>query len=213
MTRLVLLLVALIVALVLVDLAAKRYVEARVERAVRDAVSAGLLVADDVDASIDSFPFVGRVLLVGEVPGVTITLHDIGGQGVEVEEVKVDVRGTKVDRSRLVTDQRVFVGDIDSATITARITEEALSAVLGVTVDMEPDSTTVSAGGVTSPGTVEVVGRSILIGASGFGTLVIAMPGPEYLPCDEVDVEVVADAVELRCVTDELPAAVVPAVT
>ena len=207
------LLVAVVGALVLVDLAARRYTEARVERSVRDAVSAGHLVADDIDASIDSFPFLGRVLAAGEVPGVTISLRDVGGQGVEVEEVVVDVRGTRIDRSTLLTDQRVLIGEIDSATVDARITEEALSAALGLTVDLEADGTTVSGGGVTSPGTVEVAGRTILIGAPAFGTLVIAIPGPEYLPCDEVDVEVVTDALELRCLTDELPAAVVPAVS
>lgn len=72
-------------------------------------------------ASIDSLPFLGRLVVNGRVDRVTVHQEDVKARGIRFTAIDVDLRGVHIDRGALVRRRRVELTGIDRGTVTATI--------------------------------------------------------------------------------------------
>jgi hypothetical protein len=154
-----------VLVLLLLDVVARLYVQRRVEREFR---SASQVDAESVDFSIDSFPFLGRLLAQGEV-SATLRLEGIEEQGVRIDEFTVEVDELEFDRDRAFNGE-VEVTGLDRATVTARfegIAVEPQSVALPdyfpcrAEVEVGPEATVLSCTTDELPAVVnDVIGRA-----------------------------------------------------
>jgi hypothetical protein len=189
------LLAVVVVALVIGDRAAKGYAESAVEASVRREVAQ----VGAVDASISSFPFVGRLLVLGEVSRFRLTLDDVVGRGVPVAELRLDVDGIRFDRQSLRRGHDVEVTGTDTVRVTARITRDGLQTVLGPAAG--PALT------LADGASLRIADGRVQLGAG----LAIPLPPADLLPCD-ASATVVHQAIEIQCVSDHLPPIVLDAI-
>lgn len=132
-----------------------------------------------VDAKINSFPFVTRLLLTGKIDHTTVTLTQVAGQDLTFASVRYDVDGLVLDREKLFQ-QKIQVRSITRAVATATIDTAAIADAYGL------DETKVDQ-------------FAALIGPR----LKAAIP-QELIPCSP-DVNVKAGRVELSCTFTEIP--------
>ena len=192
---LTILLVVFVLGGLLGDQGAKRYAESTIETSVRrdiEGVSA-------VDASISSFPFLGRLLVKGKVSHFELVLHQVVGHRIPVEELRLDVDGLELDRTSLFGDKDVEITGIDKVRLQARITREDVEAVLGPLTDL--------AFTLTDGATLTVADGQVQL-ASGVS---FPLPGTELIPCDAT-AKVRHDDIVVECTSDHLPQVVVDAV-
>lgn len=189
----------LVVLLVVVDLAARIAVERVAERELRDEER---IQAGSVDASVDSFPFLGRLALAGET-SFSVRLEDVTENGVTVDRIELDVDGLVFDRGEAL-DRRVRVDEVDRVEASVVFEEQTVSDAAGVAVELEPGRASVP--GVAGSPTAEVslAGRALRLGVPGLGAVELEIPSTDYLPCEPA-VAIEQDRVELSCTTDTLP--------
>lgn len=193
------------------DLLARRYVEGQIvastEQELRELAG--------VDAEISSFPFLGRIALFGSVDRLELRLDEILGRGVDVATLELRIDGLRLDRSSLLETNQVRITAIDSARLTANISEEALNAVVpvpGVRIDLVDDAVELTVAGRTVTAGIEVSdGRLTFRPPDPVPDVSLPLPSSELLPC-RVSGRVRQDRLELTCVTDRLPQIVVDAI-
>jgi hypothetical protein len=187
--------VVLIGGLVIGDQAAKGYAESTIETAVRRKVEG----VADVDASISSFPFVGRLLVQGRVSHFGLSLHQLVGHRIPVEELDLDVDGLELDRGSLIDSNHVEITGVDEVRFRARITRANVEAVLGPLTDV--------AFSLTDGASLTVADGRVQLGAG----VSFPLPGSEVIPCDAT-ARVEHDEVVIECSADHLPQIVLDAV-
>lgn len=211
--------VVLLAVLLAADVAARAWAESRLASSARAYYppSAGS------DASIRSFPFVGRLLVTGSVPEVSLTLSGLQTDAVVVSRLTIELDRVEIDRGEL-SSGRVRVLDIGEGRIEVRVDGPSLARALGVDVRFRPGEVEVHrrvagtdvfararvrvSGNVVAVEPTSVVGVGVAL--SSFA-LRYEIPGVELLPCS-ADVEVVEDGLRVRCTVDDVPAALVQAV-
>lgn len=191
-----LLLGGLALAYVLLDVAARGYVENRVEDEFR---SGTRIQVEEVDFSVDSFPFLFRMAAFGEV-SATLHLEGVREQGVAIDAFDLDVDGLVFDRMSAFNGD-VEVTDLDRATTSISLGAGTIASIVGVPVTLGQDGT-VTAGGVTAQAGVE--DGQLVVSGQGIGTTALPIRLGRFLPCDP-DVTVADEVVTLTCVTEELP--------
>jgi hypothetical protein len=193
--RLLLLVVGLVVAYVLLDLAARSFVSARVEDEFRES---GRVQADDIGFRIDSFPFLLGLGISGEL-SATLHLEGVPEQGVTVDEFELELDGLRFDRDRAFRGH-VLATSVDEATATLRFEEGTLSELLGVAVDIEEGSAQANG----QPVDARMDGEDLVVGTEGVGEVTVPLATGRYLPCDPT-VRFEPGVVELSCTTERLP--------
>jgi hypothetical protein len=188
------------------DVAVRVFVEGQIAQEVEGAPD---LEVADADASIDSFPFLGRALGNGEVSSFTIDLHEITDERLDIRELSITGDGITFDRNELLQGT-VRVRDVESATATLTLTQEAVSEALGVTVLFAPGTISVQTSAGTVQATASVVDGVLTFEAPGVGTLSLDLPVQSYLPCPP-SAEAQQGQVELSCTADDLPPIVLDA--
>lgn len=206
-----------LLALIVADQSAKGWAESKIaERA-----AAYYPPGSKSSASIQSFPFIPRLLISGEVPRVTVNLYDLKVQQVLIRQVSIEVSDVQIDRGEIFRG-RVHVRDIGRGTITVTLDGPALAKAIGADVRF------------TSTGDVEVHERIEGVDVRARGKLTVKdnvvrvtptsveglsvppsrfaltyrIPGAELLPC-EADATVTKDVVTLSCDVVDIPAALV----
>lgn len=188
------------------DLGTQKLLENRIEAEIEGAdrtVDVGNVVAD-----IDSFPFLLRLGLRGEVDRFSLRLEDLVTPGVTFAVLQLQVDGVTFDRSVLLN-ARVQVQRLDRATIRAEISEAAASEAVGVPVTFTPDTATVQVAGQPRTAQVTVDGGDLTLAAEGVGELTITLSETNYFPCP-IEAQVRQAKVVLRCTATELPPALRP---
>ena len=198
------LVVALLVAL---DQAAKSYAQSTVASAVEGRVHG----VAEVDADIDSFPFVGRLLVAGTVSELGVTFTDVTGHGIDVARLRIAATGIELDRGVLFGERHARIRDVDTVTTRATIAEAEIRRVTGADVRLADGQATVSAGDVRATAEVEVVDGRVQMTVGSLPAISVPVPDAELLPC-AVQAEVVEHALELWCTSEELPAIVIDAI-
>lgn len=168
------------------------------------------------DVEIGGFPFLGRVLIWGEVKRLDVKLEGVKQAGVEVESIHLGVDGLRIDRDLLINEQKLAVLGIERAEVVGRVTGAAVSKVLGETVEFEGDVARVVVKGFSLDAKLSVSKRKVSLALSSKDVppeiveryvgkdLVFALPGTEVLPC-EPGLAVVQSRLEMRCSITELP--------
>lgn len=178
-------LLILMAAAVVAELALPAFVEARVERAVVAHTSGEARV----EAEVGDFPFLPDLLLGGMVDRLDVTLHDVGGQELTLGRVSMRLTGIEVDRPQLLAGTVEVVG-IASGHVVVELEEDAISNALGAPIDLDPAM-------------VDLAGRALEVVAPGGASLQLPVP-EDLLPCSP-DMEVVETVVRLSCEFDEVP--------
>ncbi len=207
MRRLIVGLAILVGLAVVGDLAARLWVERRVE----DRAAAHLPSVREVDASVESFPFLGRLLWSGDVPHSRLVLRDVTGVGINVAEVRLEIDGATFDRRSLVRGDRVQLVDVDRVRLSVRVSDRALSRVLGSVVQLAPAGVQVRTGGGVVEAQLRVDDRRLVFGLAGVPAQSVPLPSADVLPC-EPQIDVQERAVELSCAIADLPPLVLDAV-
>lgn len=202
--------VAILIGLALVaDLLSRMWVEHRLE----ERVAANISGVSQVDASIESFPFLGRLAWKGEVTRSRLVLHDVVGVGgIDLAELRLEVDGARFDRASLFRGDRVELKEISRVEVTALITDRTLAAITHVGVVLAPNVVRITAAGKTVTARVEASKGRLRFHADGLPAVTLALPTAEVLPCVP-DVQVLDRQLRLRCTATELPPYVLDAVS
>ncbi|MDP8975940.1 MAG: DUF2993 domain-containing protein [Actinomycetota bacterium] len=201
--RVVLGVAALMLFLAGVDVASSHLAENRLEARARTEVPE----AGSIEADIDSFPFLPRLVASGSAGDVDLRLDQVPTQSVQLTTVVVKLRDVKVDRDALFSRQ-VSVNSIDGGTVSAELDAASLSRALGrqVTVGGGQVRSRVGPANVSARPAVGDDGALVL--RLGPLRLAVALPRTKLMGCRATRVAVVGDRVRLSCEFDDVPPAV-----
>jgi len=141
------LLLALVVGAIAADVGAKRLAENRIEAQLASSIEG----VDEVDAEIDSFPFIPAVL-GGRFEGLRLSIPRVASRGLRVSQLELNLRG--VEFSAL----DVFAGSgevrVAGGEGTAQVTDRAITRALraegtDVRVSFEGSDAVIEAAGQT----------------------------------------------------------------
>jgi LmeA-like phospholipid-binding len=198
--RLLIALAVLVVVFVIGDFVAKAYATTqlrdRARRAVRGATSSS--------ASISSFPFTGRLLLSGSVSNVHVRVGPVAAGRVTFASIAVDLHDVRVDRNRLIREQKVQLTGLGSGTVTAEMTDVEISRLAGTRVSFRPGRVTVNAAGTDVAATVQVTNGTMSFGGARL-PFRFRIPRAPLFPCDATNAVVKQGAVELSCTVHDVP--------
>ena len=197
----------MVVALLIgADFAARRAVEAELERRIRNEVAEAQGVAPQhTKVKVSSFPFLGRLGATGDVADITASVSDLEVGGLRIANIAVDLHDVRVDRARLVRERYVELERVGAGEATADLTQAALREALGgLPVVLGQGTIGVTVGGVTASVSARVSDGVLRLSAAGVRLPAITLPTLPLLPC-------VAEAValpgllQLSCTIDEVP--------
>lgn len=185
-------------ALVAAEIAAPPFVEARIEEQVRTRTRE--LAA--VEADVDSFPLLTRTLVTGKVSRLTVNLREVLHQELRITAVRLLLRGIELDRGALLQGE-ARLRDIERGEVTLELSGSALTAALGVPVEVRRGAAVVQrAGALLGVDLVADGGELLLRGPAGL-SLRAPLPG-DLMPCAP-DVEVLGDRILLTCSFEGIP--------
>jgi len=198
-----LLFLALLAALLVgADLAAKSVAEKRIEDRAEEAAGAGA----SATATIGSFPFLGRLLVSGSVPEVSVRASGVEAGPLTLRAVTVDLDGVKLDRDALFGGD-VQLRDIDRGRVTVELDSGVLSRVLDVPITIEDGTVGVEVAGQRVTARAEVREGALVVNVEGLPALTVPIVRTELSPCDVAGVEVRGDRLLLSCQIADVPEA------
>jgi hypothetical protein len=220
MLRRLVVLTVLLGVLAVADVAARGYAQSEL----RNRAAAYYPPSAGSDATISSFPFVGRLLVAGDVPSVSVAMTDVRAGGLRLRRVSVTARRVELDRSALFRG-RVRVRDIGTGRLEAEVDGMSLAAVTGAdlrfgdgTVELRRE---VRGTPVTATLRVVVQGNHLRLEPTsapraGVPPSALAVsyeiPGKaEFFPC-RANVRAVRDGLLVGCDVADIPPALVEAV-
>ena len=174
------------------------------ESQLRDRVIAAAAPAGATSARIDSFPFLGRLLLSGEVSRIRVTSADVAVEGVTFASVVLELSRVTFDRDRLLSDRTVVLASLERGTATAEVTQDELSERLGFAVTLETGRASVRVGGQTLTAAATVTDNTLRLTVAGLSVPALRIPRMSLLPCVG-DAEILAGRIRLTCSVDEIP--------
>jgi hypothetical protein len=198
------------------DVAARSWAEAKLA----EQAAAYYPPSSASSASIRSFPFLGRLLVGGDVPGVSVRMENLRADILTVRRLELDLSDVNVDRGELFAG-RVRVLDVGAGRIEALVDGSSLARAVGLDLrfaDGEVEiHTTVRGVDVSARGRVTLEGNRLRIepiSVQGLGlpatafTVTYEIPGAELLPCP-AEVRPVPEGVLVACAVDDVPPALV----
>lgn len=208
----------ILLALIMGDQAAKGWAESKLaERA-----AAYYPPGAGSSASIHSFPFIGRLLFLGSIPGVDVNLDDLRIDPLVIRQLSIHVSDVKLNRGDLF-DGKVHLDDVGEGKIVATVDGPSLARATGFDVRFTPGEVEVRRRirgvNVTAKGTISVKGNLVRVtptSVEGLSvpanalTISYRIPGIEILPC-QADVTVIQNGVVLACNVTDIPSALVQA--
>lgn len=198
-----LLALAFVVLLLLVaDQAARVVAEAKLATRAREAARS----PDSADATITSFPFLGRLLLSGSVPRVKVRVTGAEAGPLRLAVVEVEGTGVALDRSALLSGGIRLQG-IETGVVAVELDGAALTEALHVPVSVAGGKVLVGAGPAAVEAGVEVNRAGTLtLRLAGLPALTVPVVRTPLIPCAVTVVSVRGDRARLSCQVDELPA-------
>jgi hypothetical protein len=218
MRKLVVVVVIAAGALVVGDQAARVYAQSKLaERA-----AAYYPPSTASDASIRSFPFVGRLLVSGDVPDVKVGMDNLRADVVLIRRFELDLHDVVVDRQALFKG-RVEITGIGSGRIEALVDGSSLARAVGEDLRFHDGGVEIHkrVGGrdVFARGRVTVAKNALRLEptsvqgaglpASAF-TLTIQIPGSDLWPC-AAQAQSVEGGLRVSCTVEHVPPALVRA--
>lgn len=198
----------LVVALLgVLDAVAKGWAESQIES--RAEAEAGAQA--NATADIDSFPFLGKLLVSGNAGDIDVRIRNVTAESLRFSRLTITLDDVKLDRGEMFSGD-AEVRSIDSGTITMRFTAADLTEAIGMPVEISGGRVTVTVRGVAVSATPEATTEgSVRLQASGLPALNVPVPQTRLVNC-AVDTVTVRDG-ELRasCTIEEIPPALLRA--
>jgi DUF2993 family protein len=172
------------------------------------------------DATIRSFPFLGRLLVGGDIPRVTVGMENLRANFILIRRFEIDLHDVELDRGELLLG-RVRVTDIGTGRIEALVDGSSLSRAVGADLRFGDESVEIHkrvagrdifarARVTVSKNVVRLQPTSVVgvgLPASAFA-LTITIPGADLWPC-QAEVEAVQDGLQVGCRIQDVPPALV----
>ncbi len=199
--RKLVLLLAVVALLVAADVAARRAVEGQLEENIRREVPS----AHNPRVELDSVPFLGRLALFGRVRTVRAWVDDLEVSDLRFRRVSVELHDVKVDRGRLVADQRLDLEAAGRGTAAAELTQAALRDALdGLPVVLEEGRIGATVRGVEVTVEASIRDGVLRLSAGRLSIPPISLPKLPLLPCI-TDAEAGPGVLRLSCRVSEVP--------
>lgn len=194
---------------VAVDVGAKSYAQSELESRARAEGAAS------ASADIDSFPFVGKLLAAGAAGDITLSMRDVATENVTFSTVVLALSDVKLDKGKLFS-RKVEITDIDKGTITVGFDAAALGKRLGMPVEIDDGTVSVTVAGrvvaatpsVTAEGSIRLTATA---GAPGAPSLNVPIPQTRLVSCRVSRVKVDDGVLEASCDINEVPPALLRA--
>lgn len=158
-----------------------------------------------IEATISSFPFVGRLLLSGQVPKVVVTAqHSTVGE-LSLADVQVQAVDVEMDTGA-ARNGRVVVRSIGGGSAAADLRQDQINPRLprGFSVQLQNGKAVVSGPSSVKAELVGTPEGSLALQAAGKTLYELAIPKTDLLPCTPA-ASFVSGAVRLSCAFDEVP--------
>lgn len=210
-------LAVLTAGLVAADFAARTWAESKLA----EQAAAYYPPSGSSSASIRSFPFLGRLLVAGDVPGVSLRMENVRADVILLSRIEFDLSDVVVDRGELFAG-RVQVVDVGAGRIEGLVDGSSLARAAGVDLRFGRGEVEVhrQVGGVdvSATGRVTLKGNRLRIeptSVQGVGvpasslTVTYDIPGVELLPC-AAEVRPVPEGLLLTCALEDVPPALLP---
>ena len=182
------------------DLAGRSVAESQLE----DRVALAATADGPTSARISSFPFLGRLLLSGEVSRIEVAALGVTVESLTFARLAVDLDDVTLDRDRLLSERKVVLTDLRRGTAEAEVTQEELSDRLGVPVTLEGGRARVRVGGQTVTATASVSNNTLRLSVSGVSVPGLRIPKLPLVPC-VADAVILPGRVRLTCSVDQIP--------
>jgi hypothetical protein len=216
--RKLLVLAVVAAALVAADVAARGWAES----SLAEQAAAYYPPSTAAQASIRSFPFLGRLLVRGEVPEVSLSMENLRPEVVVLRHLDLDLEAVEIDRSELFRG-RVRLLDVGRGTVSARIDLPSLAQAAGADVRFTEGRLEIHkrVRGVDVFATVQasIEGNTVRLQPTSVEGLRLPLetfavtyqiPGSELFPCS-ADLRAVENGLLVSCRVDDVPAALVQA--
>ena len=190
--------------MVVADVAARGLAEDQLRRRVSARLASRVDANGPVSAQISSFPFLGRLLLAGNISEVDVSVADLTVRGVTFSSVGVELRSVRIDRNSLVQDQRVTLQSIGRGTAVVEISGDEVSRLLGVPVVLEDGRARVRVGAALVDVDARVEGSALVVEAGGISLPVIDIPPLPLVACVS-GAEILPGRLRLTCTLDQVP--------
>jgi LmeA-like phospholipid-binding len=195
------------VGLGFLDVAAKGWAEGKIEDRARAEVGAEV----STSADIDSFPFVGKLLLTGSAGDIQLVMRDVDLQRLRFSRLEVDLFDVRLDRGKAMSGD-AEITDIERGVITMTFTAADLGRAVNLPVEIEDGKITVTARGVKVAATPQITAEgSLRLQVSGLPTVNVPIPRTRLVSCAVKDVKVEGGALEASCTISEIPPALLRA--
>jgi hypothetical protein len=161
---------------------------------------------------ISSFPFLGRLAFQGRVARLTAEVTGVVAGTVHFSRIDLDVDDINVNRSDLVHHHQVVIESISKGVASAFVSQQEIDRLTKLPVKLSAGRVEVTVAGVDI-GVKASLDAGTLHFMAGVGpSISIPVPTLPVLPC-ATSVAVLPGQLEIRCVTDTVPAALVQAVS
>ena len=190
--------------LVATDIGVRSVAEAQL----RDRVAASASPAGATSARIESFPFLPRLLLSGEMSRIRVSSADVTVEGVTFAHVALDLSEVTFDRDRLLSERKVVLESLQRGTATAEVTQDELSERVGVPIILESGRARVRVAGQMVTAAAAVNNNTLRLSVAGLSIPALRIPRLPLLPC-VADAEILPGRIRLTCSVDEVPAELV----
>lgn len=187
---------------VAVDQGARVFAENKLEEKARAEVRG----AGSVDASISSFPFLGRLLVSNSVSTVEVRAERAELNDLLSGAVEVDLRGVRLERGALFSG-KVRLERIDAGTITIELDAAGLGRVLKLPVTIAGDEVRLTIAGRTLAARASMDAGALVLEVAGIRTLRVPVARSGLVNCTAATAEVAGDTIRLTCQVDEVPPA------
>jgi hypothetical protein len=94
------------------EFGSKAYAEAQIAEVIEDRTPG----QQDPSVDIDSFPFLGRLLVSGAVGDISVRAHTVRAGPVEFDNLELELEGVRVDRD-LLLQRQVKLREIDAGVV------------------------------------------------------------------------------------------------
>jgi hypothetical protein len=190
-----------VVVLVAGDFAARAYAEAQTQDFVNQHSTTDL----HVDVSIKSFPFLGRLAVGGEVRQVEATASDVREGPIDIHALRLVLTDVRVDRGRMLEDQRLYLRSIGGGSAVAEITDDALSDALGIPVQVVDGKLEAEVLGHRVQAEMSMRNGVLGVKVAGRTLPALTLPTTGLFPCHP-DAAFAGDRIRLSCSFSEVPA-------
>lgn len=207
MRKLIVLGAVVAVGLGFLDVAAKGWAEGKIEDRARAEVGANVTT----NADIDSFPFLGKLLLTGSAGDIELVMNDVDLQRLRFSRLEVDLFGVKLDRNKAMSGD-AEVTDIDRGVITMTFSAEDLSRAVNLPVTIEDGKVTVDVRGVKAAATPQATAEgSLRLQVNGLPAVNVPIPRTRLVSCAVKEVQVDDGELRASCTISEIPPALLKA--